>query len=41
MAKFWAMTVCLPLLELFQISFRHFVVLKLSFGVFYRTATNF
>jgi len=23
MAKFWAMTVCLLLLELFQISFRH------------------
>jgi len=28
-----AKTVCLSLLELFQISFRHFVVLKLSFGI--------
>ena len=32
MRYYLAKTVCLSLLELFQISFRHFVVLKLSFG---------
>ena len=33
MRHYLAMTVYLSLLELFQISFRHFVVLKLSFGI--------